>query len=207
MCNNDTGVNIYLQPEEVWEFYHKEKKRVEDELVIIAENIHTGYEVMITDDSGTLFVYVNRKNVTEHRDALVSPIDCKHTVRDIYIKYLFPVYVNSTKKKDAEDYIIPDEAEEYYESLEDDESIVDIEDQIYEREDELLMAFKDFLEVVVGDYETVFEGDDDEQFKDMFEGIIETIALDYGYNIYRPMFIDVDGVEEFVEYPYKDVEE
>lgn len=205
VLNNDTGVNIYLQPEEVWDFYHKEKQRVCDELVVIAENINTGYEVMITEESGTLFILVSRKNVTEHRDALVSSSDSKKTVREIYIKYLFPVYVNDIKRKDVEDYIIPDEAEEYYESL-DDKSVVEIEDQIYEREDELLMAFKDFLEVVIGDYETVFEGDD-EQFKDMFEDILEMIGLDYGYNIYRPMFIEADGEEVFVEYPYGEVEE
>lgn len=51
------GVKIYIPAADVWSFFENNKKRLSEEMVIIAENTETEYAVYLTEENGyPLFV-------------------------------------------------------------------------------------------------------------------------------------------------------
>ena len=72
------------------------------------------------------------------------------------------------------------------------------EEEIEDREADILSAFLDFLNAVSD--ETISE---DDISPDMIDLFLETLSTDYGISIYRPTIVrDAYGNEHFEEHPY-----
>lgn len=195
------GTNIHIPAEDVWKFFQKNKKRLSEEMVAIAENEDTEYAVYLTEDNGyPLFSVCKGKSDSEFEEGAINELDCTETAKRCYVRYLFPVVVtkdNITKFSELDD----DEDEPMSEQ--------DRQDAMYEREDELQLAMADFLQVVLQ------EGSDGTDIIDMYgpdmidellDIVLEHIAADLCLPVYRPMFfIDEEtGEEIYEEYPYGD---
>ena len=195
---------IGLKPKQVWEFYNKNIARLADEMVSIAKNDHTRCEIFLTEEEGVPMISVYNDDKLVYEEGAVSEEDTEKTVREIYKKYLLPlvtVVSNEPKKEEAD---TEEDGEEVY-----DEEVtrIDQEDQIYEREDEIYLAFQDFLQVLAeDDYSIKDTFSEDAEVNEIIDHIVEFLAIDHGIRIRRPMFIvDSDsGIEEFCEYPYEE---
>ena len=135
------GVNIHVPADEVWSFFQKNKDRLEKEMVAIAENDDTDYAVYLTEDYGYPTFFVCKGDAEpEYEEGAISADDCLKTARKCYSQYLFPVSVCSQKSFQEDDDNDENEIED---------NSQEIQDIMYEREDELRMALCDFLQVVL----------------------------------------------------------
>ncbi len=190
------GASIHVQPENVWSFFQKNRERLSEEMVAIAENGDTEYAVYLTEEDGyPLLCVCKGDDAPEYEEGAVNERDCANTAKRCYTQYLFPVTVTSKK---AENYFVgQDESKETL-------ALQEREDAICAREDELLFAICDFLQVVLA--ETCFEVTelyDEETLMEILDGILEKLASDYNMTIYRPMMVeDAAGDEVYTEYPY-----
>jgi hypothetical protein len=186
------SAKIHVKPEDVWKFYNRNAEQLAEEMVSIAENEDTGMNVYLTEDSDTpQLVVTDNNDKVVHEEYLVSSRDAEHSAKKIYEKYIVPI--DTTTVSDDED----------------DEEITrsDMEDAIYEREDEILMAFEDFLEVLMEENrDTIYDGYHDKQFDDLLNKVVRTIAVDSGVRVRRPMFLidERTGLEVYTEYPYEE---
>lgn len=197
------GVNIHIPADEVWSFFHKNKDRLTKEMVAIAENTDTEYAVYLTEDSCCsgypMFAVCKGDKEPEYEEGAINQSDCTETAKKCYIRYLFPVIIN-------DDRAIPEDN--------DDEEMTaqEMQDNAYEREDELRLALCDFLQVVLQ------EGNDGTDIMDMYgsafvdevlDGFLENLSLEHCIPIYRPMFLtdEETGDEVYTEYPYLEPEE
>nr|DAZ22990.1 MAG TPA: hypothetical protein [Caudoviricetes sp.] len=193
------GVNIHVPADEVWSFFQKNKDRLEKEMVAIAENDDTDYAVYLTEDYGypTFFV-CKGDDEPEYEEGAISADDCLKTARKCYSQYLFPVSVCSQKSFQEDDDNDENETED---------SAQEMQDLVYEREDELRMALCDFLQVVLLDDE---ENSDIEStygsamIDEILDHFLEYLGFEHSLPVYRPMFVADDdaGCEVYTEFPY-----
>lgn len=191
------GVKIHIQPQDVWDFFNKNIKRLSDEMVVIAENTETEYTVYLTEEDGyPLFVVCQGDDDPEYDEGAISPKDCENTAQRCFTRYLYPVTVTSEK------YSIPfDQDDDDAESTK-----MEMEDAVYEREDELLYAMGDFLQTVLQegvDGSDVVDTLGLDVVNDILDTTLQYIAETYDLPVYRPTFVtDENGNEEYVRYPY-----
>lgn len=195
---------IGLKPNQVWDFYNKNVARLSDEMVSIAKNDHTGYEIFLTEEESVPMISVYKDDKLVYEEGAVSEADTEKTVREIYQKYLLPLVAVVSKEPKKEETTTEEDGEE----VSDEEMTrLDQEDQIYEREDAIYLAFQDFLQVLAeDDYSIKDTFQEDAEVNAIIDHIVEFLAVDHGIRIRRPMFIvDEDtGIEEFSEYPYEE---
>ena len=196
------GVNIHIPADEVWSFFQKNKDRCSKEMIAIAENTDTEYAVYLTEENGyPSFSVCKGDDEPEYEEGAISENDCADTAKRCFLKHLFPVIV--TNERAIPSSVLDDE--------EDDEdefgTLQDMEDTIYEREDELRLAMCDFLQVVLR------EGDDGVEIMDTYgsglvdeilDHVLEYIATECCLDVYRPTLItdEETGCEMYTEYPY-----
>lgn len=196
------GVNIHIPADEVWSFFQKNKDRCSKEMIAIAENTDTEYAVYLTEENGyPSFSVCKGDDEPEYEEGAISENDCTDTAKRCFLKYLFPVIV--TNERAIPHSTLDDE--------EDDEDEFgtrqDMEDTIYEREDELRLAMCDFLQVVLQ------EGNDGTEIMDTYgsglvdeilDHVLEYIATECCLDVYRPTLItdEETGCEMYTEYPY-----
>lgn len=193
------GVQIHVPADKVWEFFQENKKRLKEEMVAIAENEDTEYTVYLTDEEGyPLFVVCQGDEDAEYEEAAYHAEDCETTATRFYYTYLFPVVIDSEKSypkdydpEDDDDYMTPQE----------------MNDNIYQREDELRLALCDFLQVVLqekGDSPDIEEEYGSAMIDEILDYFLEYLGFDCCLPVYRPMFItDEDsGCELYTEFPY-----
>lgn len=195
------GVKIHIPADKVWSFFQENKKRLSEEMVVIAENTETEFAVYLTEDADyPLFVVCKGSADSEYEEAAISENDCADTAKKCYLRYLFPIVVTTGK--------VPEEP--------DDEDIEDLtaqemDDAMYEREDELALALGDFLQVVLGDCSDGSEIIDTygmDMINDILDHILLYLATEMDFPIYRPTYlIEDDGSEVYVEYPYNEDED
>lgn len=203
------GVNIHVKPTEVWKFFDLNKSRLANEMVAIAENEETEHAVYLTEEKGLPLLSVYRDNQKLYEEGAVSEDDCTETAKKLYVKYLFPVVIDASSKAATFD------KPKYNYGIDEDDDLPDDtrqerEDEMYEREDALLQATYDFLEVFLStdrDDIDVFFGED--VIPDFIDNICEMLATEYGVSVYRPMFITdpETGSEIYTEYPYLDIDD
>lgn len=188
------GVKVHIPADEVWSFFQKNKDRCSGEMIAIAENTDTEYVVYLTEEDGyPLFSVCKGDDEPEYEEGAISVQDCTDTAKHCYMRYLLPVVVGNDETA----------------ILEEDEELArqDIEDIMYEREDELRLALCEFLQVVLQ------EGKDGVDVMDIYgtamvdealDDILEYIATELRLDVYRPTIItDAEsGCEIYTEYPY-----
>lgn len=188
-------VSMFIDPKLVYQFHEDNETRLQNEMVIVAENKNTGYSVYLTDAAGMprFVVYHGEKAI--YGENCVSETDATDTLRELYKIYVIPMEETEEQRYAEENYESPDELRS------------SIEDEIYQREDELYFAWRDFLEVVLKDDPTqaavLLNGNDDLN-DEILDRVLEFLATEYDLLIYRPGFVRCDETDEefYTEYPY-----
>ena len=178
------NVQVFVPANELWGFYIQNKKRCQEEMVLIAENTETGYAVYMTDDDGTLMFSVCKGDKEpEYGEYVMDDGDCEKTAKKLFMRYLVPFTELSLSRQD-------------------------MEDEIYEREDALDFAIKDFLAVVLQepDGETVSAEFGEAFIQEVLHHILEYLTNDHCIKIFRPMFFtdDDSGSEIYSQFPYEE---
>lgn len=199
------GVNIHLKPTEVWPFFAENKARLKNEMVAIAENEETCYSVYLTEENGCPLLSVYKEDTKLYEEGAVSAADSESTTKQIYLKYLFPVVVHEPK------YNFQSDPEEDEEEITAEMEMQMMEDEIYEREDALMFAMQDFLEVVLNcnTPSQVKELYGEDLVDELLDSFCRLLAEEYLISVYRPTFVtdEETGEESYVEYPYLDVDD
>lgn len=192
------GVKIHIQPQDVWEFFNKNKRRLSDEMVVIAENTETKYAVYLTEESGyPLFVVCQEDADAEYDEGAINQKDCEDTAQRCFLKYLYPITVTS---ENHSIYLDKDDGSDTKSDR------VGMEDTVDKREDELIYAMGDFLQTVLQgsvDGADVMDVLGFNVVDDILDTTLQYIADSYDLPVYRPTFVtDKNGNEEYIEYPY-----
>lgn len=192
------GVKIHIPANEVWSFFYKNKERCKEEMIEIAYNDETKYAVYLTEDDGYPMLSVCHGNdEPEYDEGAISKDDCTETAKRIFERYLFPVTVYNEKnvisQSNGSEYKVKADTQQ------------EMEDEIYQREDELQLALCNFLQIV-------FENEDDDILNTYGEAIIneildyflEYLGAEHCFPIRRPTFVSdpETGAEFYTEYPY-----
>lgn len=191
------GVDIHIPADEVWSFFQKNKDRCSKEMIAIAENTDTEYAVYLTEENGyPSFSVCKGDDEPEYEEGAISENDCTDTAKRCYLKYLFPVVIRSDKvalwEEDDED---------------EDKTRQDMEDTMYEREDELRLALCDFLQVVLregNDGVEIMDTYGTEMVDEILDYVLEYMGTELCLEVYRPTIItdEESGCELYTEYPY-----
>ena len=92
------GVKIYIPAADVWSFFENNKKRLSEEMVIIAENTEIEYAVYLTEEDGfPLFVVCRGDNDAEYSERVINQVDCEEAAKRCYMRYLYPLTIEHDK--------------------------------------------------------------------------------------------------------------
>ena len=200
--NNFENVRIFIPPNELWKFYTQNKGRCQKEMILIAENTETCYAVYMTDDSGTLTLSVcHGDNAPEYEERVMGNADCEASAKRLFTRYLIPLIEINGKSALIGDITGDVDDDDFNPSMQ------DVEDEMYEREDELDLAIKDFLAVVLQepDGEAVINEFGETFIQEVLHHFLEYLTNDHGIQIYRPMFFEDDsGYEIYSQFPYEE---
>jgi len=176
---------IHYEPTEIWDIFQCDKEKLRNTMKEIAENPDFDVTIFLTEtDRGTqmfpnIVVYMEGDQLYE--EAAVNEGDCIQTVRKIYFEYLTEdriinnVIASSDKNADDTDH--------------------DIQDDIDKREDELDDAVFNFLTNILEEADEIYD--------DFKEHALEYLARKWDLKIFRPMILEDENGEEFLEeYPY-----
>lgn len=196
-----SSVKIYIPADELWIFYIQNEERCESEMVLIAENAETGYAVYLTVEDGCVVLSVCKgEDEPEYEEYVLNNDDCMNTAKKLFMRYLIPISIVDGKAVIAND--LPDD-------LDDSEmgpSLQDAEDEMYERNDELDLAMKDFLSVVLQepDIDRLIENYSQGFIDEVLDSVLTLLANEYSCEIYRPMFMEDEdtGCQVYVQFPY-----
>lgn len=195
------GVHIHIPADAVWGFFQESRKRLNKEMVLIAENTDTEYAVYLTEENDLPVLAVAKGDEkTEYKEHCVSEDDCTTVAKKFYTRYLFPVMITDGKYIPED---VPDETEE-----DGDETWMDMEDTMYERNDELRLAMADFLAIALqegdNDGTNILEAYGYEAVDEILDGFLKELSDNCGFHIYRPMIVTEkeSGCEVFTEFPY-----
>jgi hypothetical protein len=193
------GIEIYIKPADVFDFFSDNPKRMVNELVAIAENEETDHTVYLTDDGkGFPLFEVHKGEKSVHKEATISAADCEETAQMLYRKFLFPVTASGDKyfKESPQE----DDGSELSDAY--------IEETILGREDCLSFALGDFLETVLNMKLGLINSIYGLNFmSEVLDDFCEYLASDHGISVYRPTIVpgDNDGVDVYTEHPYKEL--
>ena len=179
-------VRVLVDPAQLFALANKNRKDLEDSRILVAERKtgDVGIYVTLCDDGIFLRLDVCDENGTLECEPVMDEDDCYVTFWRLLCDWL----------TDDEDYVygIP-HVEEYT-----DEESEELE--IQEREQEVIDAFMDFLEVAADVRRDFFE-DDDTEFFQMLDEVLTVIGSDHEFSVYRPMYYQ----GKLYEYPYNEV--
>lgn len=174
---------ITVAASEVWDYFQKHKAELEKSEHIIAENEEYGVEISITNEEGLPCFMVTADGYQYAEERAISANDCKETVETLYGDYLTEKFVDGA----------------------DDESRLDQEDMIAERELELDDAFTMLLDTLIEeDLGLFFGAEADEILEDIKDHTLEYLYRKHGISVRRPMVLEDEenGEDFFEEYPY-----
>lgn len=171
---------IYIDPQDVWDYYKENFEYEDPEIVLIAENEDYGIEISLSDDDGTALITVEQDGMVIEEECFMTKADCCKTVEDFYDLYLTESIFSLdsfSDKNDRHDYEIED------------------------REDDLNDAFSALLSEILD--VSVISDEIKEILEDVKDHTIEYIARKHKKRIRRPMYLeDETGEPFFEEYPY-----
>lgn len=189
--DDEYGVSICVKSNNVWEYFQENTDKLGKFMMVVASNANNNCKIYLTseDNKPAVFVYVDDKCVEEV--VCSDESETSKEVSKVYYKYLTAKNFN-----DAGEYL-------------DENEMDDLKDEIDMREEELFIAFMDFLEVVF-EHNTDYIYDDGnlDEIQSMLDGTLKSIGVDHGLRIYRPKIITdgKSGEKLFIEYPYETYE-
>lgn len=181
---------IILEPDEVWEYFNKNKKELFTSMHEVASNDEYGVVVYVTEGMGLPNIVVEADGQKIYDEKCLNEKDCENTVQNVFDDYLTSGIVNALASSDYT------ERESY--------SDLEMRLEIEERESELEDATFEFINAVCdGDAPTACYCDT-EMLKDVEEHFLEYLARKWDIPIRRPMILeDENGKDFFEEYPYE----
>lgn len=189
---------IYVPPKEVAKFCRENKERLTKEMVLIAENTATKYGLYLTIDHDFYVLSVAKgDNAAEYREVCGDEKTSGSIAQKLIARYLVPLTVIDGSAVVPDGIDGTDKVDEG-----------DMDDLIYERDDELQLAMGDLLSVVLQ------EGRDATDIEELYGlELIDEILDDFltyltdiqGFKIYRPSIVTDDdtGDTVFTEFPYE----
>lgn len=213
---------IHIQPAEVWDYHKEERSRLEEELVEIASNEETKTSVYITDENGYPVFYVYRDDKKIFQSECCAAFEAERNLRVIYAQYLSRITVVGKEEKSAATADNGDDSVDSVGADHDDDDVdlppctdldamsdEEFEKYVSEREDVIIGAVCDLIDVLTEDATSAVEfGMDDEEtcIEDVVDRIVEYLAIKCGFCIRRPMAVvdDDSGKTVRTEYPYEE---
>lgn len=195
-------MKIRKKPEELWQFFADNVFRLKYEDYVAAE-----------DDNGvtiTLSSSVEYEPIltVEQDGALIGcyVVSDERTLEETAEK-MYSLFLSDGEERTAE----PAEevtAEDEGEAAAGEETAAEDDiDALYEREDALMMAFKDFVSVAIEEDETIYDVSLESDLAAIMDEVLQLIS-DAGFLVRRPMYItNEDGTETLTEYPYEPEED
>ncbi len=183
------AAKIYMEPKDVFPYFRSHGEELERRHKLLAENREFGLEMCLCSLDGFCNVYITVDGDEVFSEDL-SATDAEADLTDLYNRYLHGGAVSA---------ILEDE--------DPDDTDLDQEDAITERETELNDAMEELLLVFYPDFQDCPTEDLEAVVEDFKDRICQRLYDDYGLSVYRPMIlVDEDGTESFEEYPYPDLE-
>lgn len=198
-----TDPAIYVKPRDVWDFYNENKELCVTKQLLLAASQKEGVEIYLTNnEDGRPCIYVYDAETNDElieRFTLFSQANAESTATSLYKVYLDAAAASTS--------LTPETKQEPVDDADDEPSVGDLLDIVYERDDELMLGLTDFLEVVFG-VKNISDSYDDEELWDILDEFLIHLTDNHGAVIWRPTMLDDDaGGEIYCEYPYNPEEE
>ena len=179
---------VIIEPEKLWDYYLQRKSSLDSTMFEIARNNEYGIAIYLSEnDEHKPRIIVEADDSEVYSENIINASDAERTCSKIYDEYLTDKVVD----------ILTDIANA------EEDSLLEQQDAIEEREMELDCAVSDFISSVLGG-DAYLDGENfDELIEDCKEHFLEYLARKHGLDIYRPMVLeDEDGEDFYEEYPY-----
>lgn len=186
-------LKVYVNPEEIWGYFQKHKKRLETVLDVVAE-VSDETEVpliriYLTEESGcpefSRVHCFDDNNETQEELLSKERVTSEELCASIYQCFLewLELYDEKIKSEKNTDFEI-----------------------VSGREAELKEALAIFINTLMGaeEYDEILHEED--KLTEMLDSIEAMLCQDFGYVIYRPRIVECDGKMQIAEYPYEDVD-
>lgn len=190
-------LNVYVNPDDIWNYFQKNKKRLEIAMDNVSEvlNVETKkplVKIYLTEENGRPSVTIER--VISSDDEKVIAKGCAMSADDC--KEIYKNFLNQLKGYDKDFSKLTSES-----SLGTDDDDLQF---VVNREIELTEALASFLNILMGfdDSDEVVYGDN--ELLEILNDIEMMMYQDFGYAPYHPKIIDYDGQIELVEFPYSE---
>lgn len=185
---------IRKKPEELWKFFTENVFRLKYDQYVAAED-DNGVTVTLSSSSDYAPILLVEQDGSMIACYVVDDErELGETAQKIYD--LFLSAEDSAQKPEKEQEEEPEQPPEEPETEE------SVEDTLFEREDALMMAFKDFMGVVIEDEESVYDKKLEPELSELLDKVLQEIS-DAGFLVYRPMYITYDdGSEVLTDFPY-----
>lgn len=193
-------LQTYVRPDDVWDYFQKNKKRLEDAVDVIAEITIDGIEetlqICLTEEKGYPLLTIEFDDEQFEKECAISENDCMQVARKLF------KMLDGYEQKISEP---PQEEDNADNSPIADASDVEIVD---EREMELALALQEFLINALGYAADEVDCDDIGIDYDELMSILdkfEEVLYESGYYMYRPKIVeDAEGNKRLVEFPFDD---
>lgn len=181
---------IHFYPSDIWDIFLKNKDRLRDDMIPVAQNDDFGVEICLTEFNGVGLLSVTVDGDCVQEETIVGRNDAEETASELYDLYITGNVMNTLME-----IAYPDEENE-----------ADQQDMIDDRELELDDALYDLLSVLDPNFNHM-SANADEIYSFLKDLIAESLFKKFGISIYRPMYLeDTDGNSCFEEYPYSEME-
>lgn len=189
-------IKVYIEPDELWYYFQKHKKRFGITMDNIAEVLDDETEsplakIYLTEENGYPSMTIEQVHDGDNEEILVK--ECAISSKDC-----ITVYQKLLKQLEEYGKEIKSETRSASEADETDSEIV------LERESELREALAIFLNTLMGleECDEIIYGE--EELTKMLDNIEIMLCQDFGYVIYRPQIVEYDGKKILVEFPYEE---
>lgn len=185
-----TGLEVYVQPKDLWEFFMSNRAKLREEMCCIAENTDTGYELRLDIAGDYPVLRVFYKGEAEYGQYIATSKEAPSAMQVLVLSRLCPVIESSDLPDDT-----PPDDDEY------DEADMDIlQAMIDMREEELGTAVQDFLYAL-------FNGPIDPRCPDnidetILDSVCKMLARRFKISVFRPTWVPNGDEESYEEYPY-----
>lgn len=191
---------IRKQPGELWQFFMENVYRLKYQDYIIAEGDGGVKISLASSDEYDPVLFVESDGKVVACCVVSDESNLGIVAEDVYKKYL---YADETEESEPDQESEAEPDGEQAEEPADEDEPADPEDEIFEREDALMMAFKDFMSVVVCEDELIYDKYLEPDLAKLLDMVLQTVS-DEGYMVYRPMYVtEDDGTESLVSFPYE----
>lgn len=188
-------LKIYVNPDDVWDYFQKHKAHLADTLdeIAVAETADDediGLQVFITEENGYPQISIEYGDEVLEKECAISKNDCIQVVRKMFqmVEKYEPIISDThTEEEDATATV--------------DETDMEL---VAEREAELQIALEEFLCKAMGCSEGEMEFEEIE-LSEILDSIEELLFEAFGYMMYRPRIIEEEGGQlRLSEYLYEE---